>query len=155
MSISKRLIWVAVLLFTPMLFASPVYKVTASKPFAESLHLLKKSLENERLYIIAKADISGTLARMKGKLGASYNKRHYGKVESIIFCNPFYANEVLNADPDMMALCPLKIMLMEKNGKTTALFIRPTAIAGNSHARKTLNTVEQKVKHALRAAGFR
>ncbi len=55
----------------------------------------------------------------------------------------------------MMALCPLKIMLLEKNGKTTALFVRPTALSGESPAKKTLSIVERKVKMALKAAGFR
>ena len=147
---------ILILLSTTLLTASSaIYKVAAHQPFAVSMHALKKSLEAQHLFIIAKADISGTLARMKGKLGKAYNKRGYDKVKSIIFCNPFYANDVLNSDPDMMALCPLKIMLLEKNGTTTALFVRPTALSGKSPAGKTLSTVERKVKMALKAAGFR
>jgi len=152
----KNFIFILSLLFSTSLFAgSGIYKVSVKEDFPSALHTLKKTLEDQGLYIISKADISGTLKRMKGKLGKEYNKRGYSKVQSIIFCNPFYANDVLNLDPDMMALCPLKIMLLEKNGKTTALFVPPTIIAKKSPAKKVLKEVEEKVKKALKKAGFR
>lgn len=152
----KTLFIVISLLLTTVLFAAnPVYKVSVKKDFSSSLHSLKKTLEDQNLYIISKADISGTLKRMKVKLGKAYNKRHYTTVKSIIFCNPFYANDILNLDPSMMALCPLKIMLLEKDGKTTALFILPTSLAKGSPAKNVLGELENKVKKALKSAGFR
>ncbi len=152
----KKTILILLFLFTGTLFAGhAIYKVSINEDFPTALHTLKKTLEQQNLYIISKADISGTLKRMKNKLGTEYNKRNYSKVQSIIFCNPFYANEVLNLDPDMMALCPLKIMLMEKNDRTTAPFVLPTALAKRSKARKVLAEVEKKVKKALKKAGFK
>jgi len=139
-----------------MLFAgNGIYKVSAKKDFSSALKSLTHTLDKQNLYIISKANISSTLKRMKNKLGADYNKQHFDSVTSIIFCNPFYANEVMNLDPDMMALCPLKIMLMEKNGKTTALFVLPTTHASKSSAKKVLKEIENKVKKALKSAGFK
>jgi len=152
----KTFILILTLTFsTSLLGSSAIYKVSLKEDFSSALHTLKKTLEKQNLFIISKADISGTLERMKGKLGKAYNKRGYTKAQSIIFCNPFYANDVLNLDPEMMALCPLKIMLLEKNGKTTALFVLPSVFAKKSPARKLLNEVEKKVKKALRNAGFK
>ena len=152
----KKILLTLTFFFTTSLYASnSIYKVSVKKDFSSALHSIKKTLEDQNLYIISKADISGTLERMKGKLGKAYNKRGYQKVQSIIFCNPFYANDVMNLDPDMMALCPLKIMLMTKNGKTTALFVLPSKLSGKSSARKILLEVENKVKNALKKAGFR
>jgi uncharacterized protein (DUF302 family) len=152
----KKILLTLALFFSTTLFANnSIYKVSVKKDFRSALHSIKKTLENENLYIISKADISGTLERMKGKLGKEYNKRGYEVAKSIIFCNPFYANDVMNLDPDMMALCPLKIMLMTKNGKTTALFVLPSKLAGNSAAKKVLIEVENKVKKALKKAGYR
>ena len=152
----KHLILIVSVLFSTSLFAgSAIYKVSVKEDFRSALHSIKKTLEDQNLYIISKADISGTLASMKGKLGKDYNKRGYEEAKSIIFCNPFYANDVMNADPDMMALCPLKIMLMSKNGKTTALFVLPSKLAGKSPAKKILIEVENKVKKALKNAGYR
>ena len=152
----KKILLTLILLFSTTLFASnSIYKVSIKKDFRSALHSIKKTLEDQNLYIISKADISGTLERMKGKLGKAYNKRGYEKAQSIIFCNPFYANDVMNEDPDMMALCPLKIMIMTKKGTTTALFVLPSKLAGNSPARKTLLEVENRVKVALKKAGYR
>ncbi len=152
----KKILLIFVILFSSTLFASSsIYKVSLNEDFRSSLHTLKKTLEAQDLFIITKADISGTLARMKGKIGKDYNKRGYEVAKSIIFCNPFYANDVMNADPDMMALCPLKIMLLTKNGKTTALFVLPSKLAGSSPAKSILVKVENRVKKALKKAGFR
>ena len=152
----KKLILVLALMFGTTLFAgNGIYKVSVKEDFRSALHTLKKTLEDQNLFIISKADISGTLARMKGKLGKDYNKRGYTKAQSIIFCNPFYANDVLNLDPTMMALCPLKIMLLEKNAKTTALFVLPSYFSKRSPAKKVLKEVENKVLKALKKAGFR
>ena len=152
----KKCILGLVLIFCTTLFAdNGIYKVSVKEDFPSALHTLKKTLEKQSLFIISKADISGTLARMKGKLGKEYNKRGFSKAQSIIFCNPFYANDVLNLDPTMMALCPLKIMLLEKNGKTTALFVLPSTFAQKSPAKKVLKEVENKVLKALQKAGFR
>jgi len=152
----KKILLTLAIFFSTTLFAgSAIYKVSIKEDFRSALHSIKKTLEDQNLYIISKADISGTLERMKGKLGKDYNKRGYEKAQSIIFCNPFYANDVMNADPDMMALCPLKIMLMTKHGKTTALFVLPSKLAGKSPAKKILIEVENKVKKALKKAGYR
>lgn len=152
----KHLLLISTLFLSTSLFAnSNIYNVSVHEDFRSALHTLKKTLEKEDLYIITKADISGTLAKMKNKLGKDYNKRGYEVAKSIIFCNPFYANQVMNIDPEMMALCPLKIMLLTKKGKTTALFVLPSKLAGKSPAKKILITVENKVKKALEKAGFR
>ncbi len=152
----KYLIVTVSLLFSTSAFAgSAIYKVSVNEDFRSALHSIKKTLEDQHLYIISKADISGTLASMKRKLGKDYNKRGYDVAKSIIFCNPFYANDVMNTDPDMMALCPLKMMLMTKNGTTTALFVLPSKLAGNSPAKNILLEVENRVKKALNKAGYR
>ena len=63
----------------------------------------------------------------------------------MVICNPWYANQVSNKDPKMLGLCPLHITLYEKDGKTTALFNRPTAIGKNSKALEVLEDVEGEV----------
>ncbi len=50
----------------------------------------------------------------------------------------------------MLGLCPLHLTLFEKDGKTTALFNRPTVIAGNSPAYKLLAEVERDVIAAIK-----
>jgi len=153
--LKKTLVLLALLFTTSLYSANAIYKVQANANYDKSATKLTQTLEDQNLYIISKAHISSTLKRMQGKLGKEYNKRKYDTVTSLIFCNPFYANDVLNLDPNMMALCPLKIMLMEKDGKTTALFVLPSALSKGSPAHKVLKEIEAKVKKALKSAGFR
>ena len=67
----------------------------------------------------------------------------------MIVCNPFYANQVLNLDPVMMALCPINITVMHKEGKSTVLFERLTPIAKGSAAEDGLWEVENTIVTAL------
>ena len=70
--------------------------------------------------------------------------------KSMVFCNVWYANQVSNKDPSMLALCPLHMTLIEKDGSTTALFARPTVIAADSPARGILADLESEVITAIK-----
>ncbi len=65
------------------------------------------------------------------------------------FCNGWYANKVSNLDPDMLGFCPLHLTLIEREGKTTVLFNRPSAIAQNSPAKDLLIKIESEVIGAI------
>ena len=54
-----------------------------------------------------------------------------------------------NLDPDMLGFCPLHISLIERDGKTTVLFNRPSVVAKNSPASKLLSTIEDEVIEAI------
>jgi uncharacterized protein (DUF302 family) len=69
-----------------------------------------------------------------------------------VVCNVWYANLVANADPDMLALCPLRLVLVEKNGTTRILFARPSVIAAGSKAQPVLKKVENIIINAIREA---
>jgi uncharacterized protein (DUF302 family) len=68
----------------------------------------------------------------------------------MVFCNGWYANQVSNKDPSMLALCPLHMTLIEKDGSTTALFARPTVIAADSPASGILQELESEVITAIK-----
>jgi hypothetical protein len=50
----------------------------------------------------------------------------------------------------MLSLCPLHMTLIEKDGRTTALFARPTVIAADSPARAILADLESEVITAIK-----
>ena len=70
----------------------------------------------------------------------------------MVFCNGWYANQVSNADPDMLALCPLHITLVEQGGSTRILFVKPSAVAQGSEAEALAGELEQAVADAIAAA---
>ncbi len=116
---------------------------------------LKEALEEERMFVVFEANIGRSISGFAKKWGDNYNRNKLTEIRSLIFCNGWFANEVSNIDTDMLALCPLKITLIEKNGNSTALFVLPSIVAGNSPAKVILKKLEDKVKAALTSAGFK
>ncbi len=109
-----------------------------------------KGLESEGFYVVFEANIGRNLARFSEKWGENYNRNKLDGIRSMVFCNGWYANAVSNADPSLLALCPLRMTLIEKDGKTTALFAKPAVIAADSPAHKVLQRIEDEVISAIK-----
>ena len=151
----KKLLLLSMLLVSGIAGASPgIYKATNDQPVNKIYEKLTSALESQRLFVVFEANIGRNLSNFKDKWAENYNRNQLSEIRSLVFCNAWYANEVSNLDPDMLALCPLKITLTEKSGKTTALFVLPASVAGDSPAAGVLKEVQGKVKAALEAAGF-
>lgn len=127
-----------------------VFKQTVNASMDKVYPLVYESLENARFYVVFEPQISKNLQRFSEKWGENYNKNKLDSIRSMVFCNGWYANAVSNADPDMLALCPLRLSLYEKQGKTTVLFARPTVIAKDSQAKTVLIEVEKEVIEAIK-----
>ena len=138
------------LIFNVNVLASNVYKQTVNASMDKVYPAVYKSLENARFYVVFEPDISKSLRRFSEKWGETYNQNKLDSIRSMVFCNGWYANAVSNADPDMLALCPLRVGLYEKQGKTTVVFARPTVIAEDSPAKAVLFEVEKEVIEAIK-----
>ncbi|MBI1421984.1 MAG: DUF302 domain-containing protein [Gammaproteobacteria bacterium] len=103
------------------------------------------ALENNGYYVIFEPNIGRNLASFKQRWGKDYNKNQLESIRSMVFCNAWYANQMSNADPQMLALCPLHISLVYKNGITRILFVRPSLVATGSPAEKIALELEQDV----------
>ncbi len=124
----------------PMVFVQKV-----SKPLAEVYKRLFTMLENNGYFIIFEPNIGRNLAHFAKRWGKDYNKNKLQEIRSMVFCNGWYANQVSNYDPDMMALCPLHITMIQKEGLTRVLFIRPSQVSKNSQANRVATELEQDV----------
>ena len=122
-----------------------VFEYQVQQPMSQIYGRLYKELEDDGFYVVFEANIGKNLSRMADKWGENYNRNQLDGIRSMVFCNGWYANAVSNADPAMLALCPLRLTLTEKDGITTALFARPTVIAADSPAVKVLQRVEDDV----------
>jgi uncharacterized protein (DUF302 family) len=129
-----------------------VFRHSIKKPMNEVYDWIYKELENSGYYVIFEPDIGKNLSNFADKWGEDYNRNKLGGIRSMVFCNGWYANQVSNADPTMLAICPLHLTLIEKDGQTTALFVRPSVIAANSPARDVLQRVEAEVTDAIKKA---
>lgn len=145
----------ALLLIPGLLLAQPaIYKVSSPDPMTVTYGKVKDALEAQKLWVVFEPNIGNNLAGFADKWGENYNRNGLDGLRSLVFCNVWYANEVSNMDPDMLAICPLKVTLTEKDSVTTALFVLPSAIAGDSPALPVLVELEDSVKLALKSAGF-
>ena len=59
------------------------------------------------------------------------------------------AVKISNADPTMLALCPLHLTLTQKAKRVTVLFVRPGVIAQSSKAEASAKELEDKVIKAI------
>ena len=109
-------------------------------------------LENNGYFIIFEPNIGRNLAHFAKRWGKDYNKNKLEEIRSMIFCSGWYANQVGNHDPDMLALCPLHITLTYKEGETRVLFIRPGVISKQSAANSVALELEQDIVRIIREA---
>ncbi len=129
--------------------SSNVFKREVSVPMEKVYPAIYKALEDARFFVVFEPEISNNLKRFSERWGANYNRNQLSSIRSMVFCNAWYANEVSNADPDMLSLCPLRIGLYEKQGKSYVVFARPSVIAATSPAKRILLEVEQDVIKAI------
>ena len=148
----KKLVFTLVLLLglQAAAKASNVFEYTIEQPMGQVYDRLYKGLEKERYWVVFEANIGKNIARFEQKWGEDYNQNKLDGIRSMVFCNPWYANAVSNADPKMLALCPLRLSLIEKNARTTVLFARPTVIAAGSPARNLLQQIEDEIIAIIR-----
>lgn len=130
--------------------ASGVFELSVDKPINAVYDSVYKSLEDARFYVVLEPDIGKNLSGFAERWGDEYNRNKLSAIRSMVFCNGWYANQVSNKDPGMLAFCPLRLTLYEKDGKTTALFARPTVIAADSPALEILTELEYEVIAAIK-----
>jgi len=103
------------------------------------------ALENNGYYVVFETDMGKNLSRFAQRWGDDHNKNKLESIQSLVFCNGWYANQVSNYDPKMLALCPMHITVTHKKGITSILYVRPSQVAKDSPAKKIANELEQDV----------
>ncbi|MDH5649379.1 MAG: DUF302 domain-containing protein [Gammaproteobacteria bacterium] len=147
---SLFLIMTAVFLITPSVQAdSAVYKNSVNQDYDVVYKEVLASLEKHRFFVVLEPDVGENLKGFAERWGEDYNQNKLERIRSMVFCNAWYANSVSNADPDMLALCPLHISLIHKKGVTTVLFVRPDYVARRSKAREIAKELTQAVIAAI------
>jgi len=149
----KRLILAATLFVAGSAFAgSPaVYEKSVNQALDVTYSNVNKALEDNGFRVVFEVDIGENLSKIAGKLGDNYNKNKLSGIKSIVFCNGKFANQISNLDPSMLAICPLHATLTHKDGVTTVLFVRPSAVAQGSPAAKAALDLENASIKALEA----
>lgn len=125
-----------------------VYKAEVKADFDVTYKKVYTALENNRFFVVFEPDIGANLANF-GTKWKDYNLNKLNRIKSMVFCNGWYANQVSNADPDMLALCPLHITMTHKGGITKVLFVRPDVVAKGSKAEGVAKDLTEDVIKAI------
>ena len=136
-------------LFQQAIASDSIYRRDIPGDFETVYKQIYASLEKARFFVIFEADIGRNMAKNAKRWGEDYNRNHYEGVRSMVICNPWYANQVLNLDPNMLALCPMNVTILYKAGVVTALFERLTPAAAGSPAADVLWEVENTIIGAI------
>ena len=127
-----------------------VHKV--ERPLESVYKTIYDSLESARFYVVFEPNIGKSTSQFRERWGDDYNRNGLSEIRSMVFCNGWYANQVGNADPEMLALCPLHITLTEKDGQSAILFVRPSFVAKGTSAETIAAEIENKVIKAIQTA---
>jgi hypothetical protein len=109
------------------------------------------SLEENNVFVVFEPNIGKNLAGFSERWGEDYNRNQLQGIRSMVFCNAWYANQVSNVDPELLALCPLHITLYRQDDMTHVVFVRPTHVGKGSAATALLEELEATVSTAIEA----
>jgi len=129
-----------------------VYEKAGDMTIDDAFDSVHQELEQRNFYVVFTANIGENISRFKEKWAENYNKNKLGGIRSMVFCNAWYANKVSNKDPAMLALCPLRLTVIERSGKAHILFVKPSVVGQGSPALPVLQEIEDTVIEAINAA---
>jgi uncharacterized protein (DUF302 family) len=131
---------------------SRVYIAETSAGMDETYKAVYRALEEARFWVVFEADMGAQMARFSAEWGDDYNRNGLEAVRTMVACNAWWTNRVANADPDMLAFCPLRVALTHKAGTTRVMFERPTLMAAHSPALPVMEEIEAELKAAVDTA---
>jgi uncharacterized protein (DUF302 family) len=108
-----------------------------------------KSLEENKYYVVFEPDIGRNLAGFAERWGEDYNRNALQGIRAMVFCNGWYANQVSNLEPRLLALCPLHLSVYRQGDSTHVVFVRPGYVGQDSKAAALLQELEADVSKAI------
>ena len=143
----RPLVLALLLLISLAAFAeSPsVYKKTVALDMDSTYEKVHRALEDKRFWVVFEADMGARMARFAERWGEDYNRSNLSGVKSMVFCHIWWTNQIANADPDMLAMCPLHLSLYERDGRTTVVMLRPSVLARGSGAENKAAELESEL----------
>ena len=127
-----------------------VYEKTFDQNLDTAYPRVYKALEGNGFKVVYEIDMQENLTKFAAKNAVKdFNLNQLEANKSMVFCNGPLAVKISNADPAMLALCPLHLTLTQKAGRVTVLFVRPGVIAKGSKAEAPAKELEEKVIKAI------
>ncbi len=127
-----------------------VYEKSFNQNLDTAYKRVYKALEDNGFKVVYEVDIQENLTKFAKKNAVKdFNLNQLEGIKSMVFCNAPLAIKISNADPAMLAMCPLHLTFTQKAGRVTVLFVRPGVIAQGSKAEAPAKELEEKVIKAI------
>jgi uncharacterized protein (DUF302 family) len=107
------------------------------------------ALEENRFFVVFEPNIGENLKGFAERWGEDYNRNKLSGIRSMVFCNGWYANQVSNLEPQLLALCPLHLSVYGDADTTHVSFVRPSHVGAGSQAMDLLRELETDVVKAI------
>ena len=147
----STLVFLFALLSTNVFAESPtVYEKSVDQSLETAYPRIYKALESNGFKVVYEVDMLENLTKSAAKNAIKdFNLNQLEGIKSMVFCNGPLAVKISNADPTMLAMCPLHLTFTQKAGRVTVLFVRPGVIAQGSKAEAPAKELEEKVIKAI------
>lgn len=129
-----------------------VFRWEAPFEVAETYDRVYKALEAEQFWVVFEADMGERMARFADRWGADYNRNGLSAIRAMVFCNIEWTNNIANADPALLALCPLHLTIYEHGGKTWLVLPRLSHVAQGSPGASRATELEAVLRGIVEGA---
>ncbi len=125
---------------------------TVNTPLNSAYDALYAELEKNKFWVVFEANLGQRMQGMQKRWGKDYNRSQLEGARTMVFCSIDWAHTMANADPDALALCPLRIALYARDGKTHITMARPSHMLAATAAAKPAKKLEDKLITIIRSA---
>ena len=146
-----KLIIIMLMLSSTHLCASNIYQKNVDLPIEKYYPKLKAAIQSNHMNILYELDL---LEKFKKsgyveKFGEDFNRNHLKSVKTLLLCNGYVGNQISNIDPDMMALCPIRLTLISKASGTKVVFMKSSHLARSKKIKQLLATLDEILIHTI------
>jgi uncharacterized protein (DUF302 family) len=145
----------ALLLVVPVLTlagAAGVNILTTKEPADQVYDRVYQALEGAKFWVVFEADMGSRMDQLATAWGGDANKNKLTFVKSMVFCNLSWTNQLANADPELLGLCPLHLTVYHRDDRTAVSWPKLSVLAEGSPAHGTAQELEQELSAIIRSA---
>jgi uncharacterized protein (DUF302 family) len=129
-----------------------VHSLTTREAPDEVYEQVHDALEAAKFWVVFEADMGSRMATMADDWGADYNRSKLTFTKAMVFCSLGWTNQMANADPDLLALCPLHLSIYARDGKTMLVWPRLSVMAEGSPGLEAARDLDKEVSDLIRGA---